>query len=501
MATAGADPLFPPKTRAADQGGVVVDGVCPEDGGADHLSDLPDHLLHRILIRLPSTAAAARTSVLSRRWRRVWLHLPELALRYGGRDREPSSPCPRVDAALAACAAPALDRLEIDLTWSDPRHVTAEHASSWLDFASRRLAGELVLSLPLLSRSVKRDVVLPISERLTAISLTSFGYALRFRAPLPSAAAGAFAALGSLTISDARVDGRELVDVVSSRCPRLKELALDHIIVEDRDHPVLSVRSASLERLRVRPMFNGDRLQVSTPELRALDLPEGTSCAAHIVAPKLSEVRWGKQFYDPSRHKLEGAGRHLRRLEVAANSRAAGIMGRFDTADELTLNISVSKGVDEYERFLEDTKKVAKCEVLVARFTHVMVHDFRPILLHLLRKCSGIRKLVVQLGPASSDYPCELPRCPCGLLHNHYPTYGVDVLGSLQEVQVEKGGEAHHKLELAGLLCRCKAIFQKKVFITIPVDKRNPLMRRRIDRVFLPNDDRVEVAIVEVAIH
>ena len=49
------------------------------DGGVDRISSLPDDLLHAILIRLRD---AARTSVLSRRWRRVWAHLPELSFRW-----------------------------------------------------------------------------------------------------------------------------------------------------------------------------------------------------------------------------------------------------------------------------------------------------------------------------------------------------------------------------------------------------------------------------------
>ena len=48
----------------------------PLGGAEDLISGLPDELLHIILIRLPSAAAAARTSVLSRRWRGVWAHMP-----------------------------------------------------------------------------------------------------------------------------------------------------------------------------------------------------------------------------------------------------------------------------------------------------------------------------------------------------------------------------------------------------------------------------------------
>ena len=46
----------------------------------DRISSLPDDLMRRILLRLGSTRAAARTSVLSRRWQRIWAHLPDLRL-------------------------------------------------------------------------------------------------------------------------------------------------------------------------------------------------------------------------------------------------------------------------------------------------------------------------------------------------------------------------------------------------------------------------------------
>ncbi|CAN6212935.1 unnamed protein product [Urochloa humidicola] len=45
--------------------------------GEDLLSALPDDALVLILLRLLSSEAA-RTSILSRRWRRVWWLLPEL---------------------------------------------------------------------------------------------------------------------------------------------------------------------------------------------------------------------------------------------------------------------------------------------------------------------------------------------------------------------------------------------------------------------------------------
>ncbi|OEL15133.1 hypothetical protein BAE44_0023849 [Dichanthelium oligosanthes] len=65
------------------------------DADADGLSALPDDVLVLILVRLDSAAAAGRTSILSRRWRRLWALLLEL--------RFPVVPSPHLmDSALAS---------------------------------------------------------------------------------------------------------------------------------------------------------------------------------------------------------------------------------------------------------------------------------------------------------------------------------------------------------------------------------------------------------------
>jgi hypothetical protein len=64
-------------------------------GAEGFISSLPDKLLHTILIHLPSATAAARTGVLSSRWRGVWAHMPELVL--GGTPAPATTPSALLD--------------------------------------------------------------------------------------------------------------------------------------------------------------------------------------------------------------------------------------------------------------------------------------------------------------------------------------------------------------------------------------------------------------------
>ncbi|KAJ4845774.1 hypothetical protein Tsubulata_045739 [Turnera subulata] len=62
-----------------------------EGDGKDRLSDLEDALIHHIFSFLPDTKFAARTSVLSKRWKNLWISLPDLTFDASFYRRSPSS--------------------------------------------------------------------------------------------------------------------------------------------------------------------------------------------------------------------------------------------------------------------------------------------------------------------------------------------------------------------------------------------------------------------------
>ncbi|OEL20420.1 hypothetical protein BAE44_0018561 [Dichanthelium oligosanthes] len=384
--------------------------------GADRISDLPDELIQAILACLPSTAAAARTSVLSRRWRRVWNCVP--ALSFCVEQQRPlgahSSTADAVDAALDAFSASAtLDRLSIDVV-AGPS--PASRVAPWLRFASLRLAGELRLSL---AGGARKQIIammgpffmaqmIPIGkgtkqlelsacERTTRIDLERINFTLC----LPTS--GAFAALRILRINVAKQVLGDIGHLVSTQCPRLRELEMCDVTTVAAN---LSITSVSLENLVLRRVNFGKKgqIDVAAPRLYylALDSCGDRSAAATITTAMLAELIWN-HAYDPSRHSLVGADRQIYRLVTTYGSNAA-LLGRFDAVDELCLPLSMPSKAKGYKKFLQDMDKIPKTKVLEVKGLSTKRH-LEPTMLHLLRKHSRLTKIKIDLFPANSVRP------------------------------------------------------------------------------------------------
>ncbi|CAN6175749.1 unnamed protein product [Urochloa humidicola] len=349
--------------------------------------------------------------------------------------------------------------------------------------ASRRVAGEIRLTL----RDGCDDVVLPPCETATAISLCFVEPTLRFQPPpLPGGAgAGSFAALASLRIKRARVDGRELGEVLFSRCPRLKELFLKRITLKDR-HDVLSVRSDSLERLDMEMTVGFDaRVEVFAPRLKVLAYKRIYGGDARIAAPGLLELCW-YGLYDPTRHDLREAGRHLQRLEIAKNSPAAQLIQQFYSIHELQLTLKVWEGIYHYNHYLQLINGLCKCKVLVVGFV-VTQHAIKPVILQFLNKCAGVKKIVVRsLGYRMDKCLCKSWECQCDGSKKQSPKIDDTALGSLELVEIKDDMEAYHKVEFVKLLCEYSASFQKRVTITVIENKQS--VREKIFNICVPND-------------
>ncbi|XP_052160819.1 putative F-box/LRR-repeat protein At5g02700 [Oryza glaberrima] len=447
----------------------------------DYISGLPDDLLHNILLRLRSTAAAARTSVLSRRWLRVWAHLPDLEL---GNFRAPAaavdSVLDSIDAAMAASQAPAIDSLCITVEKENRTRqlplaaIPAHRVIAWLRFASRRRVRRRV------GGEEKTMEALPIDllamERATSIVL-DLGHRFRLRLmmipPPVAGGSGAFTKLTALTIIAAAVESRELEALVSSHCPRLERLSIIGVKLLGGGGAAssFSIRSDSLTSLYIHLRDSGLE-EVVAPRLEKLHASGDTGF--HVAAPMLAEVSWQDvhraYLSNGVRRrplKIAGAARSLRRLCITSPCSVGYLLQRFDAVDWLDLTLAVPQGVEAYRTFMDDMDNLPKCETLVVALI-AQFHGFVPSMLHLLRRCSHVKKLVVMIiehrdpPPLSPSSFCSTA-CPCRS-PDIYKTDGI-ALDCLEEVEIRPIGSAPVGVvaEFVDQIFRLDAAMLKKV--------------------------------------
>jgi hypothetical protein len=262
-----------------------------DGGGEDRLSALPDDLLIHILVLVKDAAAAARTSILASRWRRLWALLPELTFVLI-EDRH-------IGAALAAHEALNLSLLDVFTVDSCP-----ESLSAWLPIAACCLSGALKLQglgWPENETEVgdRCAVDLPCFEKATTVIL-DLGF-LGLALP-PS---GVFARLGDLTLGSIQLHGQSsgLGDLLSSqRCPSLRGL----VVCDVRGLDSFNIHTDSLLSMELLGLQHLQQLTVMAPALESLKVincftdplnPDGL--LAKILAPQLTSLEW-KNVIEPS---------------------------------------------------------------------------------------------------------------------------------------------------------------------------------------------------------
>ncbi|XP_051212469.1 putative F-box/FBD/LRR-repeat protein At4g03220 [Lolium perenne] len=294
-------------------------------GSEDRLSDLPEDLLLRILANIRDVAVAARTSVLSSRWRRLWRQLPALNFPF------PSDPH-HIRLALQSHEAPALRLLEAGVLDGTPDSV-----APWLLNVAPRLFGRLSLT----SRAAQDGSEEDMADERGAFELPCFQNAASIRLELGPLGIsmpplGVFTRLNDLSLVCVQLHGPCMLgDLVSSpRCPVLRKLVVKEasglgnlaihsdslIAISLKDvhlHPAdalglghVTIESKSLLQIELTSVHSLQQLTVTAPALERIYVD---SCfanyrarasrhnqpVANIYAPRLKSLYW-HDAYDPS---------------------------------------------------------------------------------------------------------------------------------------------------------------------------------------------------------
>ncbi|CAL5077267.1 unnamed protein product [Urochloa decumbens] len=437
-----------------------------EHGGEDRLSALPDELLVLILLNL-RTAEAARTSVLSRRWRRVWALLPELQLTFA------SAP----DGIAAALDAHEVDLQSLFVVTPD---AAAGSMAPWLSAAARRVSGSLAFCNMPRDRDdddteEEEAFELPCLDRATLLYLDLGHLGVSFPA------AGKFARLTHIFLDHFRfaAGACSLGAAVSSpRCPCLEKLTVHNADgVGD-----LAIDSGSLKELQLTKVRGLRRLAVAAPALRDLTLAysffphhQNPPVADISACHQLQSLEWSDS-YDPSTVQL-GAMEHLQRLGASMynvygeegavaqhiiNRSCLGLLRRFRAVQSLCLTLLSPRDIVGYQYLMGQMTVFPDIKDLYL-IVFANGHGFGPSSFHVLRKCTGIRKLLLQLlAPVESEAETA---CTSGCICDQPSNWRTEelLLNNLEEVRIRELRGSEHEISFVKRLLNWAKVLKRMI--------------------------------------
>ncbi|KAM3297909.1 hypothetical protein ACQJBY_039720 [Aegilops geniculata] len=426
--------------------------LCSPSGGGggepDRISNLPQELLLLILTLMGCAATAARTSVLSRRWRDLWTDLRQIVFH----NLAPSI-VPALGRVRAPPAAAAVSLLEVRIP-SSSRHPGpfGATASRLLRAAVRLEPEEIVLSFPWgVEFEDRRNLVrLPCFQRTKSLVMER----LLFYCP-----DGEFTALRTLSISY----GLGGLHSLLPRCPHLRVLSLKFVndgygLVQNG---LISLHLPSLQQLFLETrIVHTDAVDIAAPLLQRLTVSVGAYKAVSgisISAPMLDKVSWEWWYFQAGSIVQFGPWR-LQRLWIHTGERQE------QPPSSLHIQASHSWFISNEDNFAHEVEKhmvAADFSLLELRLLKAG-HVFGSLLFHLLgiiRISRGLQRLKIVLERSLLKGKCP-PHCPCEPTNWRSQTIS---LTALEEVEINGFQGQEHEFDLLELILKCAPMLKKMI--------------------------------------
>ncbi|CAA7025653.1 unnamed protein product [Microthlaspi erraticum] len=387
-------------------------------GGEDRISLLPDALLSQILSTL-STKDAVKTSLLSTRWRSVWLSIPGLEL-----DDDDFPNCKSfvsfVDRFFLFSTESPIEKLKLA---SNKEKCNPLAVKSWVDAAVNRKIKHLEidfskrdLGFDLLSTEIFTSQTL-VCLRLRYVALNDFS-----KVSLPR--------LKTMLLEEVRfLNGTALESLIAS-CPVLEDLS---VVTSRDDVKVLRVCSRTVNRLVV----------TSRDDVKVSRVWDGSDMEVVIDAPRLEFL--SLEDYQSSSITIKNSLSSSAKVDIGVNFDVKDVLDSDDSVKRSSIghflaNISNVRDMTICSKTLKVIRQYCKLELLPQFCYMFQLHakiasaDLE-VLQVLLESCPSLKSLVLELSGSIKkkvevSFSSRVPLCLRSCLERvemRRPVYGVEV--------------------------------------------------------------------------
>ncbi|KAG2645276.1 uncharacterized protein LOC120687580 [Panicum virgatum] len=431
-----------------------------DPGGADRISALPDDLLIQILNRLGCAAAAARTGLLSRRWRGLWTRLPDLVLR----EVAPGS----LHAALARLAAAfeleprARPRL-LDVGASCYRIFSPAQIAALLNAAATLQPENLAVTFTVQVFGLVPGgvVMLPRLDGTRSITLDVQGV------NLITPELGDMPDLESLSLRCYDVVLARLLD----RCSALRSLSIS---ISHLDRGSITVNLPLLEELVLSATAPLRRVVIVAPRLKKLTF-EARAGVLYYMAPDVEDLSW--QCSNRASRVRFGDIWCLRNVTIKTSERQEPLQ-HSPPSHTLSLGIwesqvfvqeAAAPSFEHYVSSLFPVANISALELCINSCGHV----YGAMVLHLLEVYASIKRLKLDIPKFHGRILCTAS-CPCIQLNNW--TSQTVSLTHLNEMEIKGVRGEDHEIDMLKVILRSAARLER-VTITFKTKSKQHIRR------------------------
>lgn len=228
----------------------------------DKLSQLPDELLVKVLSFLP-TKDAVSTSILSMRWKSLWMWLPRLEFDYSCYSMSRGQGFARfISLNLPVHKAPAIERLSLKFRYIENGSIEPEDIDFWVSLAIYKNVRELCLKLlSFAERPTKLPSSLYICKSIVILTLKD-----EILVDVPGTVC--LPSLKTLFLRRVTYSDENSLHRLLSNCPVLEDLVVERDEIDNLGKMSVIVKSLQRLTLKMSVLCDLDGLMMNTPSLK-----------------------------------------------------------------------------------------------------------------------------------------------------------------------------------------------------------------------------------------